>query len=230
MSLAIERPEARAPGLREIWRDFGLLYAANGFVGFIFAASGPVAIILSVGSRGGLSEAEIASWLFGAFFLNSLLSIFFCWRWRQPLVFFWTIPGTVLVGQSLEHLRFAEVIGAFVLTGALMTALAFTGWIKRFVSAVPMPIVMGMVAGVFLRFGLDLVRAMHEAPAIAAPMVFAFIAASVWPALGKRAPPVIAALIVGAIAVVLGGSAQTSIADAFGIARPVFQQIGRAHV
>ena len=224
MSLAIERPEARAPGLREIWRDFGLLYAANGFVGFIFAASGPVAIILSVGSRGGLSEAETASWLFGAFFLNSLLSIFFCWRWRQPLVFFWTIPGTVLVGQSLEHLRFAEVIGAFVLTGALMTALAFTGWIKRFVSAVPMPIVMGMVAGVFLRFGLDLVRAMHEAPAIAAPMVVAFIAASVWPALGRRAPPVIAALIVGAIAVALGGSAQTSIADAFGIARPVFQQ------
>ena len=112
-----ERPEQAPAGFREIWRDFGAIYAANGLIGFIFAASGPVAIILSVGSRGGLSEAELASWLFGSFFVNGLLSILFCWRWRQPLVFFWTIPGTVLVGQALEHLRFSEVVGAFLLTG-----------------------------------------------------------------------------------------------------------------
>jgi benzoate membrane transport protein len=28
------------------------------------------------------------------------------------LAFFWTIPGTVLVGPALGHLSFAEVIGA----------------------------------------------------------------------------------------------------------------------
>ncbi|MFM8556803.1 MAG: benzoate/H(+) symporter BenE family transporter, partial [Betaproteobacteria bacterium] len=179
MAGRFERPEQAPAGLREIWRDFGPIYAANGLIGFIFAASGPVAIILSVGSRGGLSEAELASWLVGSFFVNGLLSILFCWRWRQPLVFFWTIPGTVLVGQALEHLRFAEVVGAFVLTGLLMIVLAFTGVIKRLMAAVPMPIVMGMVAGVFLRFGLDLVHAMHQSPAVAAPMVIAFIAASV---------------------------------------------------
>ena len=59
-----ERPDQAPAGFREIWRDFGTVYAANGLIGFIFAASGPVAIILSVGSRGGLSEAELASWLF----------------------------------------------------------------------------------------------------------------------------------------------------------------------
>jgi benzoate membrane transport protein len=224
MNTAIERASERGPGLREMWRDFGVLYASNGFIGFIFAASGPVAIILSVGSRGGLSEAEIASWIFGSFFINGLLSIYFCWRWRQPLVFFWTIPGTVLVGQALEHLRFAEVVGAFMLTGLLMIALAFTGWIKRLMAAVPMPIVMGMVAGVFLRFGLDLVHAMHEAPAIAAPMVLAFIAASVWPALGRRAPPVIAALLAGALAIAIGGNSSTALGDTFLLAQPVLQR------
>ncbi|MBU6187736.1 MAG: benzoate/H(+) symporter BenE family transporter [Betaproteobacteria bacterium] len=219
-----EQPDQAPAGFREIWRDFGTVYAANGLIGFIFAASGPVAIILSVGSRGGLTEAELASWLFGSFFVNGILSILFCWRWRQPLVFFWTIPGTVLVGQALEHLRFTEVVGAFLLTGLLMIALAFTGWIKRLMAAVPMPIVMGMVAGVFLRFGLDLVRAMHESPAIAAPMVLAFIAASVWPALGRRAPPVIAALAAGTIAVALAGSPGEALTSAFELARPVFQR------
>jgi benzoate membrane transport protein len=46
------------------------LYASNGFIGWLFAATGPVAIILAVGTNGGLSQPEIASWLFGAFFIN----------------------------------------------------------------------------------------------------------------------------------------------------------------
>ncbi|NNE37889.1 MAG: benzoate transporter, partial [Gammaproteobacteria bacterium] len=124
MILSLERPDGNRPSLRELWSDFSPTYAANGFIGWLFAVTAPVAIILSVGSRGGLSEAEIASWVFGVFFVNGLISIFFCWFYRQPLVFFWTIPGTVLVGPSLTHLSFAEVVGAFYLTGLLMFLLS----------------------------------------------------------------------------------------------------------
>lgn len=224
MSARIEPAASPRPGLAAIWRDFGAIYAVNGFIGFIFAASGPVAIILTVGSQGGLTEAELASWLFGSFFVNGLLSIFFCWRWRQPLVFFWTIPGTVLVGQALEHLAFSEVVGAFILTGLLMMVLAWSGWIKKLMALIPMPVVMGMVAGVFLRFGLDLIAALHDAPAIAAPMVLAFIAASIWPALGRRAPPVIAALLAGAAAIIATGGIQASLGEALALAAPVLQR------
>jgi len=106
MPVQIETPDERPPGLRKILSDFGLLYAANGLIGWLFAVTAPVAIILAVGSNGGLSEAEIASWIFGVFFFNGLITILFCWLYRQPLAFFWTIPGTVLVGQSLTHLTF----------------------------------------------------------------------------------------------------------------------------
>ena len=51
-----------------------------------------------------------------------------------------------------------------------MLVLGATGWVSAQCS-IPMPIVMGMVAGVFLRFGLDLVRALHNDIAIAGPMV-----------------------------------------------------------
>ena len=70
-------------------------------------------------------------------------------------------------------------------------------------AAVPMPIVMGMVAGVFLRFGTDLVHAMRDDLAIAGPMVLAFLLASVWPR--KWLPPIIVALLVGVVAVALSG-------------------------
>ncbi|MFZ9039501.1 MAG: benzoate/H(+) symporter BenE family transporter [Gammaproteobacteria bacterium] len=206
-----------------MWRDFGLTYAANGFVGWLFAVTAPVAIILSVGSRGGLSEAEIASWVFGVFFVNGLISILFCWLYREPLVFFWTIPGTVLVGPSLAHLSFAEVVGAFYLTGSLMFVLSITGWVRRAMAAVPMPIVMGMVAGVFLRFGLDLVRALHDDFVIAGPMAITWIVLSVAPALGRRMPPLIGALLVGVGAALIDGRFAAGTFAGLDIIQPVIQ-------
>ena len=173
---------------------------------FIFAASGPVAIILAVGAQGGLSESDLSSWLFGSFFVNGLISIAFCLRYREPLVFFWTIPGAVLVGPALGHLTFPEVIGAYLGCGALMLALGLTGWVRRCTEAAPMPIVMAMVAGVFLRFGTGLVHAVRDDIAIAAPMVLAFIFLSFSGKLGRLLPPLIGALIVGAVAIFLTGS------------------------
>jgi benzoate membrane transport protein len=203
--------------------DFGALYASNGFIGWLFAVTAPVAIILTVGSNGGLSESEIASWIFGVFFINGLITILFCQLYRQPLAFFWTIPGTVLVGQSLTHLGFAEVIGAYYATGLLMLVLGLTGWVKRAMALVPLPIVMGMVAGVFLRFGLDLVHAVFKDSAMAAPMVVAWLGLSALPKLGRRLPPIIGALLAGAVAVMVFGRFDASAPMQFELIRPVVQ-------
>src|SRR5215217_3808049 len=215
MISALERPTSPTPSLRQVLADFGPIYAANGFIGFVFAATGPVAIILSVGTSGGLSPAELASWIFGVFFINGLITVGMSWRYRQPLAFFWTIPGTVLVGPSLQHLSFPEVIGAFFATSVLILVLGASGLVKRAMMAVPMPIVMGMVAGVFLRFGLDLVRSLHGDIAIAAPMVAVFLALSALPALGRRMPPLIGALLVGALAAASLGRFDASLVGSF---------------
>ena len=185
--MALEKPVVP---LRWPLADFGPQYAASAFVAFLFAASGPVAIILAVGARGGLSESDIASWIFAAFCLNSVISLAFTLAYRQPLIFLWSIPGAVLVGPALGHLSFPEVIGAFVATGVLMLLLGLSGWVRRAMEAVPMPIVMAMVAGVFLRFGLDLVFAFRDAFWIALPMTAAFL-------VFRRIPPLIAALAAG---------------------------------
>ena len=75
----LERPSLPPPGWRQVWADFGPRYAANGFVGWMFAATAPVAVVPSVGTHGGLREAELASWIFGVFFVNGLITLLFCW-------------------------------------------------------------------------------------------------------------------------------------------------------
>jgi benzoate membrane transport protein len=216
----LEKPVLPLPSPRRVLADFGGLYAVNGVVAFLFASTGPVAIILAVASRGGLTESDLASWIFGAFFVNGLIGIAVSLLYRQPLVFLWTIPGTVLVGPALGHLSFPEVIGAFYATGFLMLVLGLSGWVRRATEAVPMPIVMAMVAGVFLRFGIDLVRAFRDGFWIAFSMTLVFFVLTAVPRLARAIPPLIGALAVGAIAVWLLGSFSPPAGALFAFAQP----------
>ena len=222
--MSAESPTRPWASPAQVWRDLSPLIATNGLIGLIFAATGPLAVILSVGAAGGLPEPVIASWIFGVFFLNGLLTIAFSTRWRTPLVFFWTIPGSVLVGAALQHLSFAEVVGAYIATGVLLVVLGASGWVRRAMQAVPMPIVMGMVAGVFLKFGTGLVTAVRDDLVVALPMVLAFLALSARPQWARRAPPLIVALLVGVATIVFTGRIDVP-ADAGGpvFAAPVWQ-------
>ncbi|MBT2548883.1 benzoate/H(+) symporter BenE family transporter [Arthrobacter sp. ISL-65] len=200
-----ERPRVRPAGVRDVLRDIGPHYASNGIVGLAFSASGPIAVTLAVGSLGGLTQAQLASWVFAIFLSAGAATLVMSLIYRQPLGFAWSIPGTVLLGPSLQHLSFPEVVGAFFSAGVLILALGATGVVRPIMAAIPVPIVMAMVAAVFLRFGTDIVSSTRTDPAVAAPMVVAFLVLAAVPALGRYLPPVLGTLVVGVIAVALSG-------------------------
>jgi len=201
----LERPGLRPAGVRQVLRDVALPYASNGVIGLIFTASGPIAVTLAVGAAGGLTQDELASWVFGILFSGGAATLLMSLLYRQPLGFAWSIPGTVLLGPSLQHLSFPEVVGAFFTSGVLILALGATGVVRRIIAAIPMPLVMAMVAAVFLRFGTDIVSSTQGNPAIAGPMVGAFLVLSAVPALGRLLPPVLGTLVAGCLAVAASG-------------------------
>jgi len=212
---------AQASSWRGPWRDFGPAYAGTGLAGFVFAATGPIAIVLAVAAQGGLDDTRIASWIFTCFFVNGLLTIAASIWLRLPLVFFWTIPGTVLMGPALTHFSHAEVLGACMATGLLMIVLGATRLVGRITQAIPMPIVMAMVAGVFLKFGTELVVALREDAWIAAPMTIAFLGLSAFPVAARRAPPLLVALALGLVLILAGGAAGPAAGDGAAFVRPL---------
>ena len=205
----LERQSAAGAGLRDTIRDLKSVNVINAVVAILFSSTGPVAIIVAVGFAGGLTEADIASWIFGGFVIGGLVTIVYSVYYRQPLSFAWTIPGSVLLGTSLDHLSFAEVIGAYWATGILMLLIGLSGGVRKALKYTPMPIVMGMVAGVFLQFGLDVVLAFTEEFWLACMMVAAFVAISAVPSIRKVMPPVVAALAAGVIVVWWTGNIQS---------------------
>ena len=204
-SFLFERPGVRPAGVRDVLRDVGAQYAANGVVGLVFSASGPIAVTLAVGAAAGLTDAQLASWVFAIFLSAGLATVVMSLVYRQPLGFAWSIPGTVLLGPSLQHLSFPEVVGAFFTAGLVILGLGMSGVVRRAMAAIPMPIVMAMVAAVFLRFGTDIVTATRDNTIVAVPMVLAFLVLSAVPLLGRFLPPVLGALGVGVVAVVASG-------------------------
>ena len=63
--------------VKNFYKDITKENITNGFVAFLFAVTGPVAIMLLVGTKTNLTNQELSSWLFGAFAINSVISIFF---------------------------------------------------------------------------------------------------------------------------------------------------------
>ena len=201
----LERPGVRPAGPRRILRDLGLSYVSNGAIGLIFAASGPIAVTLAVGTAGGLTQSQLSSWVFGILFSGGAATLLMSLIYRQPLGFAWSIPGTVLLGPSLQHLSFPEVVGAFFTSGVLILALGATGVVRKAMALVPMPLVMAMVAAVFLKFGTDIVASTQDNPAVAAPMVATFLVLTAVPRFGRFLPPVLGTLVAGCIAVAASG-------------------------
>jgi benzoate membrane transport protein len=117
-------------------------------------------------------------------------------------------------------LCFAQVIGSYYAAGALMLVLGLSGWIRKCMSRLPMPIVMAMVAGVFLQFGLNLIFAMRDDALIAGPMTATFLLLSMVARWGRIVPPVIGALVVGGLAIALLGTFDLSEPVAVVLASP----------
>lgn len=220
--LAIEKPHLPRPTLREILRDAGPQEIGNGLVALIFSASGPIAVILAAAASGNLTPDETSSWILGAFLGNGLLTLFLTYLYRSPQAYFWTIPGTVLAGDALTHLSFGEVVGAYLATAVLVFLLGWTGLIGKIMAVLPPTIVMAMVAGIFLRFGLDLITAATGDPLIALPMIILFVVLSMMPKIAAVAPPVAMAAVVGTVVAILSGALGSGILDNGVIATPVF--------
>ena len=220
--IVLEKIARPWPSVPEIAGGVRGHHLANALVSFLFACTGPVALILTVGIAGGLKPAEIASWISIAFGLGGVITFAMSFFYRQPLAMAWTIPGTAIVGAALLKFPYAEIVGAYVVTGVLMLVLGLSGAFRKIMDWMPQPIVMAMVAGLFLKFGVLAIDGFDKAPIVAVAATAGFVLFSLVRPVGRFVPPVVAALAAGAVAIsFLGGFQPREGASGF-FADPIF--------
>ena len=203
--MKLEPPSAIGASFYDVFRSIDSNSLTNGLVATVFAVTGPVAIILSVANSAGLEKNIVNTWIFAAFGIGGLLTLVLSYLYRQPLAMAWTMPGAALLVSSLGHLTFSEAVGAFLVSGLLMVLLGISGLARWLMEKFPNNVVMAMVAGVFLPFGLNLITGFENTPFISGVAIFSFAVTSVFSRIGRYTPPMLSALVSGIIAAALVG-------------------------
>lgn len=204
----------RGPGFREGLRDLPAAINLNsvsaGAVAAIFGCSGPALIVIGAAAAGKLTSGQTVAWLLAIYGLGGLISLLLALRYKMPINGAYSIPGAAIMTAAFASFSFPEIVGAFIMSGAIVLLLGVTGVIGRIMHWLPMPIVMAMIVGAMIRFGVGAVDSVKAAPFIAGSAALAFFLTMRFV---KSFPPVLAALIVGLFAAAATGAIQAATVD-----------------
>nr|WP_255698684.1 benzoate/H(+) symporter BenE family transporter [Halomonas desiderata] len=167
--------------------------ASAGLVAGVFGLSAGV-IHISAGTAAGLDSSFIMIWVISYLMINGLFGLLVPSYYRLPLPMANSIPGALLFAAVIPVVGLEAALGATLIAGAISLVAGLTGVMATVMRLIPMPIVMGMIAGVLLSFGTRMVGSLDDALLPAAIMILSFFLAA---RLFRRVPPLLVAMGAG---------------------------------
>lgn len=174
-------------------QDFSVSAVIAGFVTVLVGFTSSAVIVFQAAQALGASPSEVGSWMWALGLGMGLTCIVLSLRYRIPVVTAWSTPGAAMLITSASGVSMPEAVGAFLISAGLIVLFGFSGWFERLINRIPMSIASGMLAGVLLRFGLDIFTAMKTQFGMTFAMFCTYL-------IMRRVMPryaVIAALLVG---------------------------------
>ncbi|EKP0279891.1 benzoate/H(+) symporter BenE family transporter [Aeromonas bestiarum] len=161
---------------------FALPHLVAGFIAVMVGYTSSVILIIQAATAAGADTAQLASWLWTLGVGMGISCIGLSFYYRIPVLTAWSTPGAALLITSLGNFTLAEAIGAFVISSLLITLCGISGWFDRLMRHIPAPLAAAMLAGVLLRFGLDLFKVAPQDPLLLGILLLAFLLGRhLWP-------------------------------------------------
>lgn len=164
-----------------------------GFIAVLVGFTSSAVIVFAAAQAAGATPEQAGSWMWALGLGMGLTTIGLSLHYRTPVKIAWSTPGAALLITSVAGLPLAESIGAFVLTGLLITAAGASELFERLLDRIPLSLASALLAGVLVRFGLDAFGALDDEFWLVAAMLATYLAGRRW--FGSYAAP--AALVVG---------------------------------
>lgn len=126
-----------------------------GFIAVLVGYTSSAAIVFQAANAAGATPAEMASWMCVLGVGMGVTCIGLSLWSRSPILTAWSTPGAALLATGLAGVTMNQAIGVFLFSALLLTIVGFSGWFDRIMRYVPSTLAAAMLAGVLLRFGLD---------------------------------------------------------------------------
>ncbi|MFM5660383.1 benzoate/H(+) symporter BenE family transporter [Aeromonas veronii] len=161
---------------------FALPHLVAGFIAVMVGYTSSVILIIQAATAAGADTAQVASWLWTLGIGMGVSCIGLSLYYRIPILTAWSTPGAALLITTLGNFTLAEAIGAFVISSLLITLCGISGWFDRLMKHIPAPLAAAMLAGVLLRFGLDLFKVAPQDPLLLGTLLLTFLLGRhLWP-------------------------------------------------
>jgi len=159
---------------------FKVSHISAGFIAVLVGYTSSVAIVFQAAYAAGATSEQLNSWMWALGIGMAVSCIGLSLRYRSPVLTAWSTPGAALLATSLQGLSMNQAVGVFLFSSLLIVLSGITGWFQKLMQHMPRHLAGAMLAGILLRFGMDLFAAMHTQLALVLLMFVAFLAGRLW--------------------------------------------------
>ncbi|MGZ6707118.1 MAG: benzoate/H(+) symporter BenE family transporter [Solirubrobacteraceae bacterium] len=146
-----------------------------GVVSSVVGFASTFAVVLAGLRAVGADRHQAASGLLALCLAMGVCSVALGLRTQIPVAIAWSTPGAALLASTGAVAGgWPAAVGAFLVSGALLTAAALWRPLGRLIAAIPAALASAMLAGVVLPLCIAPVRAVIALPDLAAPVVVAW--------------------------------------------------------
>jgi len=198
-------------------RWLSLSHISAGFIAVLVGYTSSAAIVFQAAAAAGATPAEISSWLWALGIGMAATCIGLSLYFKSPVLTAWSTPGAALLITGLAGLPMSEAIGIFLFNSLLITIAGFSGWFERLMRHVPKTLAAAMLAGVLLRFGLDIFVVLPTQGLLVGLMVVCYL-------IGRRFFPLYAVPITFLLGLLVASGQGLMVFEALSVqvAQPVF--------
>ena len=148
-------------------------------VAAVVGYGGTIAVVFSAARAVQATPAEAASWAGALCLATAAATLYLSVRHRMPLVAAWSTPGAALIAAT-TGVPLDAAVGAFLLAALLVLLTAAIKPLGRLIDRLPASIAAAMLAGILLRFVIDVFVQAGNTPALVLPLVALFLLLRLW--------------------------------------------------
>lgn len=164
-------------GVRQLLKDSSGSAWLAGAIAVLVGFTSSVVVVFQAAQALGANAAQTASWIWALGVGMALTSIGLAWRYRMPIITAWSTPAAaLLISSGQAGVSLSDAVGAFIIAGALIALVGFLGAFERLMRHVPASLAAALLAGVLLRFVLQVWTAMQAAWLLVLAMFVAYVA------------------------------------------------------
>lgn len=168
--------------MQKLLQDFSVTAVFAGFITFLVGITVSAVLVIQAAQLLGANPEQITSWFWALGLGIGLCALLLSWKFKYPVATSWSTAALALIIATANSYTLYEAIGAFLICGLLTAILGFSGIFQRLIAHIPQSLTSAMLAGVLLKFGIELFASMqHDWAFILCMLAIYIITKRVWP-------------------------------------------------